>query len=386
MERKTLISNVTIVNDDQEQFVGDIFIKNGKIEAIGNNLEVDANEHVDGTSKGWIVFPGFIDVHIHGSAGFDTMDGTEETLRGMARSLIKEGTTSYLATTMTQSIDAIEAALENISHFQSNEDEAELLGIHVEGPYISRKWAGAQPVEHIIDPSIDQFNYWQKLSGNRIKQITVAPEARNGFEFVETISKAGILVSIGHSDATAEEVQRAVVLGAKQATHLFNGMRPFHHREPGIVGAVLLEEQVKTEVIADFLHSHPAALKLSFRLKGAHGIIMITDAMRAKGLPYGDYDLGGQTVHVTEKGAHLSNGALAGSVLTMDQAVRNIRKVTNCSLQELVSMSSTNAAKQLRLPNKGYIAEGSDADLVILDKELNVQKTICRGRIVFEKQ
>ena len=386
MERKILISNATIVNYDQEEFVGSILLKDGKIEKIGRDLQADADVYLNGATKGWIVFPGFIDMHIHGSKGFDTMDATEEALQGMARSLVKEGTTSFLATTMTQSIAAIEAALENISHYESKMDEAELLGIHVEGPFLSKKWAGAQPMEHIIEPAIEKFNRWQELSGHRIKQVTIAPEVRNGFECVEALSKKGILISIGHSDATAEEVERAVGLGVRQATHLFNGMRPFHHRDPGVVGAVLIEEPVKTELIADFLHSHPDALKLSFRVKGASGIILITDAMRAKGLAFGNYDLGGQTVSVTEKGAHLSNGALAGSVLTMDQAVRNIYKTTKCSLQELVSMSSANAAKQLRLPNKGYIAEGFDADLVILDRALNVQKTICRGSIVYEKK
>ncbi|WP_313801531.1 N-acetylglucosamine-6-phosphate deacetylase [Cytobacillus sp.] len=385
MERKILISNVTIVNYDQAECIGSIFLKDGKIEKIGKDLQVDANEHLDGTSKGWVVFPGFIDMHIHGSEGFDAMDATDEAIRGMAHSLVKEGTTGFLATTMTQSIHAIEDALVSISHYESDMDGAELLGVHVEGPFISRRWAGAQPVEHIIEPSIELFNQWQKLSRHRIKQVTIAPEIRKGFEFIKACSKKGVLASIGHSDATAEEVERAVELGARQATHLFNGMRPFHHRDPGVVGAVLLEKRVKTEVIADFLHSHTDALNLSFRLKGAEGIILITDAMRAKGLPYGSYDLGGQSVTVTESGAHLANGALAGSVLSMDQAVRNMKKATNCTLQELVAMSSANAAKQLCLPNKGYIAEGFDADLVILDKSLNVQKTICRGRIVFEK-
>ncbi|WP_102273143.1 N-acetylglucosamine-6-phosphate deacetylase [Cytobacillus massiliigabonensis] len=385
MGRRILISNVTIVNYDKEEFVGSILLKDGKIEKIGRDLQVSVDEHLDGVSKGWLVFPGFIDMHIHGSEGFDAMDATREAIRGMAHSLVKEGTTGFLATTMTQSIDAIENALKNIRHYESNMDEAELLGIHVEGPFISSKWAGAQPEDHIIEPSIEQFYRWQKLSGDRIKQVTVAPEVTNGFEFVEALSKMGILVSIGHSDATAEEAERAVELGVKQATHLYNGMRPFHHREPGVVGAMLLDERVKTEIIADFLHSHSDALKLSFRLKGASGIILITDAMRAKGLPYGSYDLGGQSVTVTENGAHLANGTLAGSVLTMDQAIRNIKKATNCSLQELVSLSSANAAAQLNLSNKGYIAEGFDADLVILDQSLNVQKTICRGRIVYDK-
>ncbi|QFG00361.1 N-acetylglucosamine-6-phosphate deacetylase [Psychrobacillus glaciei] len=384
MVKTILISNVRLVNHDQD-FISDVFLEDGKIKKIGNNLLLDADQQIDGTSKEWILFPGFIDMHIHGSAGFDTMDATEETLRGMARSLLKEGTTSFLATTMTQQVNAIEDALVNVGRFESNVDEAELLGVHIEGPYISQKRVGAQPIEHVIEPSIEQFNRWQKLSGKRIKQITVAPEVTSGFKFVEAISDQGVVVSIGHSDATTEEVEKAVKLGAKQATHLFNQMSPFHHREPGVVGTVLIEEKIKTEIIVDFFHSHRNAVKMAYRLKHAEGIILITDAMRAKGLPYGDYDLGGQIVHVTEHGAHLPNGSLAGSILTMDQAVRNIRDVTGCSLQEIVLMSSGNAAKQLNLKNKGYIAEGLDADLVLMDRNLQVQKTICRGNIVFEK-
>jgi len=162
-------------------------------------------------------------------------------------------------------------------------------------------------------------------------------------------------------------------------------MRPFHHRNPGVVGGVLVEDAVKVEIIADFVHSHPQAVKLAYRSKGAKGIILITDAMRAKGLQYGDFDLGGQTVHVSKAGAHLSNGALAGSVLTMEQAVKNMKAITNCSWQEIVAMSSTNAAEQLKLTTKGRIMEGFDADFVLLDEKLNVQKTICQGKVVFEK-
>lgn len=379
-----LISNITIVNHDQVEFIGDLFLKDGKIEKVGQNLLVEADVRIDASSKEWTVVPGYIDMHIHGSAGFDVMDATEEGLRGMAHSLVKEGTTSFLATTMTQAIDAIDAALENIARFVNHADEAELLGVHLEGPFVSTKRAGAQPVEHMIVPSIDQFTKWQQLSGNQIKQITIAPELSNGLSFVESLSEQGIVVSIGHSDATAVEVEQAVKSGVRQATHLFNQMRPFHHREPGVVGAVLIDERVKTEIIVDFIHCHSDAVKMAYLLKKSSGVILITDAMRAKGLANGDYDLGGQTVHVTEQGAHLSNGALAGSVLTMDAAVRNIQKVAGCSLQELVAMSSFNAAKQLNLAKKGYIAEGFDADLVILDKGLHVQKTICRGNIVFE--
>ncbi|WP_107924808.1 N-acetylglucosamine-6-phosphate deacetylase [Lysinibacillus parviboronicapiens] len=380
-----LISNVTIVNYDETPFKGDLFIENGQISKISHEISDKAEQYIDGKDKNWLLLPGYIDMHIHGSAGNDTMDATQKALHQMARSLVQEGVTGFLATTMTQSITTIEHVLENLAQFEHGDDEARLLGIHVEGPFLSKKRAGAQPVEYMILPSIEQFEHWQQLSKRRIKQITVAPELEGGLAFIEELSKQGVLVSIGHSDATIEEVHKAITVGVKQATHLYNQMRPFHHRSPGVVGGVFLEDKVKVELITDFVHSHPQSVQLAYRIKGASGIILITDAMRAKGLQYGDYDLGGQTVHVTESGAHLSNGALAGSVLTMEQAVKNMKAVTNCSLQELVAMSSANAAEQLQLETTGRIAEGYDADFVLLDQKLNVQKTICRGKVVFEK-
>ncbi|WP_342551133.1 amidohydrolase family protein [Lysinibacillus sp. FSL M8-0216] len=232
---------------------------------------------------------------------------------------------------------------------------------------------------------MEQFAHWQNISNHQIRQITIAPEIEGGFTFLEALRDFQVIPSIGHSDASIDEVHKAVALGVNQATHLYNQMRPFHHRDPGVVGGALLDEKIKVELIVDFVHSHPQSVMLAYRLKGAKGIILITDAMRAKGLQYGEYDLGGQTVSVSEKGAHLANGALAGSILTMEQAVKNMKAVTNCSLQEIVAMSSTNAAEQLRLSKKGRIKEGFDADFVLLDQKLNVQKTICRGKVVFEK-
>lgn len=380
-----LIKHVMIVNDKSPSFIGDVYVEEGKIVKIGENLLENATHVIDGTDKDLLLFPGFIDMHIHGSNGSDMMDATNEALHMMASSLVKEGVTSFLATTITQSIDSIEAALRNVANYKAKKGEASLLGVHLEGPYISSKRAGAQPIEHITLPSLEQFNRWQQISNDQIKQVTVAPEVEGGMEFVSALHKQGVVVSIGHSDATIEQFGRAVQLGASQATHLYNQMRPFHHRDPGVVGGSLLEDSVNLEMIVDFIHSHPKSVEFAYRLAGASRIILITDAMRAKGLPYGNYDLGGQEVHVTDKGAHLSSGALAGSVLSMEQAVKNMYAVTNCSLQELVAMSSSNAAKQLRLTSKGSIQEGRDADLVLLDRQLNVVKTICKGYISYTK-
>ena len=376
------ITNVHVVNADTSIENQDVFIENDKIVEIGSNLERKAQIEISGEHQ--YLLPGFIDMHIHGSAGVDTMDATDEALHLMAKSLVKEGVTGFLATTMTQKPEAIEKALQNVARFENNMDESELLGVHVEGPFISLNRVGAQPIEYVIPPSISLFEKWQTLSGNKIKQITMAPEVEGGFEFVEALANQGIVVSIGHSDASYEEVERAVSLGVKQGTHLYNQMRPFHHRDPGVVGGTLLMDEIKTEIIVDFIHCHPKAVEFAYRMKGARNIILITDAMRAKGVPYGDYDLGGQMVRVTEEGAHLDNGALAGSVLTMDLAIRNMQRATKCSIEELVAVSSYNAAKQLNLKNKGKIEVNADADLVLLSKDLHVQKTIKGGKIIFQ--
>ena len=357
----------------------DVWMKDGKIAQIAQHIEAQGVEQLDGSGK--FLLPGFIDMHIHGSAQMDTMDASDEGLHIMAKSLLKEGTTSFLATTMTQSFDNIERAITNVAQFQPKLDEAEVLGLHIEGPFVSKQRAGAQPLDYIVQPDIEVITKWQALSGQKIKQITLAPEEPNGMTAVQSLSENGIIVSIGHSDATFEQMQEAVQLGASQGTHLYNQMRPFHHRDPGVVGGVLLLDAIKAELIVDFIHMHEGAVEMAYRLKGADGIILITDAMRAKGMPYGEYDLGGQLVHVTESGAHLSNGSLAGSILTMDQAVRNMHQITNCTLEELVKMSSYNAAQQLKLTNKGQLIEGYDADAVIVDEHLLLHQTIKAGQI-----
>lgn len=386
MSPTVLISNITIASAGAENRTADLFVQDGKIKDIGQNLSQKADIEIDGSDKNWVVLPGFIDVHIHGASGFDTMDATPEALNGLASSLPKEGTTSFLATTMTQSDEAISKALQNASAFQAADQQAEMLGVHLEGPFISPEMAGAQPLEHIMPPSLALFEKWQELSGKRIKQVTVAPEADGGIEFIEALSAEGIVASIGHSNATLEQVQEAIEAGASQVTHLYNQMSPFHHRSPGVVGAAFLERALSVELIADFVHSHQQSVRLAYEQIGASRLLLITDAMRAKGLAPGTYDLGGQDVQVGERDARLPNGALAGSVLTMEGAVKNVKAVTNCTWAELAAMTSANAARQLGLEHKGVIAAGKDADLVILDEDANVVMTICRGNISYVKE
>lgn len=377
MTKPLILENVTVVNYDALTAHRNVAIEGAQIAAVTENNAMGTG--IDCT--GYYCLPGFIDMHIHGADGVDTMDATAASLHQFAAALVAEGTTSFLATTMTQSEDAIAAALQNIAAFQQGEGEANLVGVHLEGPFISAQCAGAQPIEHIQPPSIEKYQQWHEMSGNQIKQITMAPE--QGIELVSYAKELGVVVSIGHSNATAKETQAAVVQGVTQGTHLYNQMRAMHHREPGVVGTVLLEKDVYVEMIVDFIHIHPEMVDLAYRLKGPDKIILITDAMRAKGLAYGKYDLGGQEVTVTENGAHLANGALAGSVLKMNDALRNMRQATGAAWQELVQMSSFNAATQLKLSQKGYIEAGKDADLVIVDENLQVKYTIVNGKIVY---
>ena len=386
MKKSILISGIAIADAAKESYAGDILLEGGKISRVAEKIEAQADVHIDATGKNWTAFPGFIDVHIHGAAGHDAMDATPEAVKGLAGVLPKEGTTSFLATTMTQSDEAISAALKNIRDFQMEDGQAEMLGVHLEGPFISDKRAGAQPIEHIAEASYPLFQKWQKLSGNQIRLVTLAPETTNGLAFIKNLAEDGVIASIGHSDGTLEEVQAAVRAGASHVTHLYNQMSPFHHRNPGVVGASLTEKGLTVEVIADFIHSHPTSVELAFRQKGAERLILITDAMRAKGLAPGVYDLGGQDVQVTRKDARLADGTLAGSILTMDAAIRNVQSITGCSLNELVSMTSANAAKELGLSNKGSLQEGTDADVAILDDSFTVQLTICRGTIAYTKE
>ena len=386
MKKTILISTITIADAMDDSFVGDVFLENGKITETAPSISKAADVHIDAAGKNWTLVPGFIDVHIHGAAGFDVMDATPEALNGMADALPKEGTTSFLATTMTQSDKAISAALQNASRFQAGDAQAEMLGVHLEGPFISAEQPGAQPVEHIIVPSTDLFLKWQELSGNRIKVVTLAPETEGGFEFIKRLTADGVLASIGHSDGTWLEMQQALRAGASRVTHLYNQMSAFHHRDPGVIGTALLEDQLNAEIIADFIHSHPKSIELAYRQKGAERLVLITDAMRAKGLEPGIYQLAGQDVIVTETDARLKSGALAGSILTMDAALKNVHSCTHCTISELVAMTSANAAKELGLANKGRIEAGKDADLVVLDENLDVQLTICRGTIAFAKE
>jgi N-acetylglucosamine-6-phosphate deacetylase len=385
-----LIKHVTVYAEDVTYTNGFIKVTNGKIEEIGkveDLTDTEDYEILDVAGK-YSALPGMIDVHIHGVAGADTMDATPEALEIMKKQLPKEGTTSFLSTTMTQSADAIEKALYNVAQFMPNQsfDSAEILGVHLEGPFISPKRAGAQPMDYIRKPDIELFKKWQQIAKASIKLVTLAPEEENGIELVQYLKDSNVVASIGHSDANLVHVDNAVAAGATHVTHLFNGMRGLSHREPGTAGAALLREELYTEIIVDGIHVHPEMIQLAYKLKTSDRVILITDSIRAKCMKQGNYDLGGQSVTVTDNKAFLSDGTLAGSILEMKQAIQNFKEYTGCTIKDIIQITSTNPAKQLNVINrKGSIKPGKDADLILVDDHLDIHMTFCRGHLAFEK-
>lgn len=387
-----LLKGIQIYSEGKWIQNGYIKIKDQKIVEVGQveNLSLQEEFEVLDLPLQYKAVPGFIDVHIHGANGADTMDATREALDIMTQALPGEGTTSFLATTMTQEEKQIEKALVNAGEYIKDlqaPGKAEILGIHLEGPFVNPKKAGAQPIQYIIEPNLELFKKWEQLSGQTIKLVTLAPEQSGGLEMVRYLKANGMIASIGHTDATYEEVLNAIDAGANHVTHLYNQMRGLHHREPGVVGAAFLKEELKAELIVDGVHVHPEMVKLAYKQKGKTGLILITDSMRAKCLKNGHYDLGGQDVTVQNGKAVLSDGTLAGSILKLGKGVKNIMAFTGCELEDAVEMAAVNPAKQLNVfDRKGTISEGKDADLVILDENYDVYMTLCRGQVAYSKE
>ncbi len=389
MLEKIVLTNITVYAENELIPNGFIRINAGKIEEIdGMNSFLHNPDYKEiEIEPGMLALPGMIDVHIHGVNGSDMMDGTNQALKNMATSLPKEGTTSFLATTITQDVAAIERAIKNTAYYMNSQAEgAEILGIHLEGPFISKKRAGAQPREHIKKPDVTLFQKWQRLADGAIKVVTLAPEEENGLELVRYLNKSNVIASIGHSDAYHSDMELAIKAGATNITHLYNGMRGLHHREPGVVGTALANNELFVELIVDGIHIHPTIVKATFRAKTAAKIILITDSIRAKGLADGIYDLGGQEVTVKNGKAVLEDGTLAGSILKMDVGVRNMIEYTGCSIKEIIQMTAENPAKSLGVYHrKGSLKVGKDADIQILDENNYVRMTFCRGKLVWKK-
>jgi N-acetylglucosamine-6-phosphate deacetylase len=380
--RRQLLVNGKIYTGDRVIHNGSMLVDGeGRIEAVGGP-ELSRADTPIRDLKGSMVLPGFIDVHVHGGGGHEMMDGTYEGLQGMSRFHAAHGTTSFLAATDSDSEEAIMNALRNTAEAAGKGlDGAEMLGVHLEGPFLNPIRSGAQNKTHIRAVNLNELQRYIDASGSRIRLVTLAPEIEGGCEAVEMLSRLGITVSVGHSDATYAQMLEAIERGATHTTHHFNGMSPFHHREPGVAGAGLICQELTTELIADGIHVHPAVVKMLFDTKGPHKVCMITDAVNCAGLTDGDY--GSKTMKNGQ--IWLKDGSsLAGSSLTMIKALKNTLAYTGYSLERLLPSLTEVPARQIGASDrKGKLEAGKDADFLILDDELTILSTFVRGREVY---
>lgn len=364
--------NARYLNGDFQFVSGDLELENGKIRRVGERLPYGAEDMVVDCS-GYTIVPGFVDVHIHGCDGADTCDGTRKAIDTMARFLIQKGVTSFCPTTMTTDREVIEAALLAAKDCMERpaEDGARVVGVNMEGPFISKEKKGAQRAEAILPPDIELFRHFYKLSGENVKLIDIAPEQPGGYGFIEQ-AKELCAVSIAHTTAGYDEARKAFDCGITHATHLFNAMSGLNHRNPGVVGAVFDDGRVLAEIICDGLHIHPAVLRAAFNVLGDRALI-ISDSMRANGLPEGEaFDLGGQLVTVKNGKATLEDGTIAGSVTNLHQEIKNLVKF-GIPLEQAVKAATLIPARSIGLENEiGSIEEGKRADLVVLDDALEI--------------
>ena len=334
-----------------------------------------------------IVVPGFVDQHIHGAGGSDGMDGTVEDISIIAKTIAAEGTTSFLVTTMTQSPENITKAMTAVKTYREmNPDEgARVVGVHLEGPFIAAAYKGAQPLEYVKAPDVAAFDGYNAASGNAIRIVTLAPEVDGADEFIRHLTEQGIVSSIGHTGAKYPEIEKAVANGASNVTHTYNAQTALHHREIGTVGSAMLLDDLNCELICDTIHVSVPAMRLLVKNKPLDKLSLITDAMRAKGIPDGISELGGQVVYVKNGEARLEDGTLAGSVLRMNRAVQNMVEKVGVPFTQAIDYATINPARMLKIDNEtGSIEVGKNADFTVLNANYDVVMTIRGGKVIYK--
>ena len=382
--KKILLKNGRIVLKNK-LVNGSISIFDGKIEKIfENNFDLDEkdfDEIIDLNQK--YLGPAFVDVHTHGADGADAMDVSEEALRKISKYLAKEGTANFLATTLTSTKEILKNVLGIVAKLQDKDiDGANIFGVHMEGPYFSVEYKGAQNEKYMKPAGIKELDEYLSVKEGLVKLFSISPHNQENLEAIKYLSDRGVVASVGHSAAKYEDVIKAVNYGLTHATHTYNAMKGFTHREPGVVGAVFNSDEIMAEIIFDKFHVHPEAVRTLIKIKGVDKVVCVTDSMSATGLPEGKYKLGELDVNVKDEQARLAmNDALAGSVLRMDGAFRNLIEL-GYSITDVFKMTSTNAAKEFKL-NSGEIKVGKDADIVIMDKDYHVCMTFVKGKVKF---
>ncbi|MBI5563744.1 MAG: N-acetylglucosamine-6-phosphate deacetylase [Chloroflexi bacterium] len=384
---RLLFINAHVYTPDQVYQPGWLLTDGSRIRLIGPgqpppSLDGTATRIID--ASGLHLLPGFIDLHAHGACGCDAMDASPAALHTIAQFYAQHGVTSFLPTTWTASHDDTSRALDVITELTGRvPGGATILGAHMEGPYLNASKCGAQAPQHIR--RADPAEVIALLDENHIKLVALAPEFPENLWLIDECVRRGITVSAAHTAATYQQMLTAVEHGLRQATHTFNAMTGLGHREPGTVGAVLTSDHIRAELIADNIHVHPAAMKVLVKVKGPDRVILVTDAIRGAGMPDGEYRVDQRAIAVRDGTARLPDGTLAGSVLTMERALRNIMTATGLPLREAWPMTSWNAAKSIGVAQtKGSLESGKDADLVLLNSSLTLVMTVVEGDIVHE--
>jgi len=374
--KKCIINGKIILHD--EIVNKNVFIEDDNITEISNRQPED-EDIID--AKGAYVSPGFIDVHTHGRGGSDTMYATFDDLNTISKATLKTGVTSFLPTTMTMPVDDIAKAIENIAVNKDKVEGAQVLGTHLEGPFFNKKYKGAQPEECMILPTVDNYLSFVQDHQDIIRKISIAPELEHSLELISYLKDKNTVVSLGHTNATYEQAQAAIDAGATSGTHTYNAMTPLTHRAPGVVGAVMINDSVYAELILDGVHVNYAAAKALLRTKGKDKLILITDSLEAAGLENGKYLLGNQDVYVKDGEARLIDGTLAGSIVSMNVAVKNAYEHLGLTLNEAVNLASYNPAQSLNEPLLGEIKVGNYADIIFFDDNIQIQQTMIKGQL-----
>jgi N-acetylglucosamine-6-phosphate deacetylase len=361
-----------------------VLVEDGRVVRIASQQGFEIPRNAELTDfRDSILAPGLVDIHIHGGAGHDVMKDDAGGRRRFEKFLTSVGVTSYFPTTLTASMEVTLRALDRLSaaiesSAQTVDGSAQPLGIHMEGPFLSHQRRGVHPPQDLLKPSLSAFEkFWQAARG-KIRVMTIAPELDGALEVIAEASRRGVCVSVGHSDADMEATQAGVKAGARHATHTFNAMRPLDHRAPGILGEVLSNLHLTAEVIADGVHVHPSVVELLLKAKGRERAVLVTDATAATGMPEGRYMLGDIEVEVKD-GRCTNQGNLAGSVLTLDRAVRNVVKFASWNLQDAVRLATMNPANVANAKSKGVLEAGADADLIAITAEGDIRAAVVKG-------
>jgi N-acetylglucosamine-6-phosphate deacetylase len=373
----------TIITPREEIPDGIVTIEDEKIKHVGKWKEDQYERLLD--LRGCYIAPGLVDIHVHGGRGYDSMD--PKGLEGLSRVLVESGVTSFLPTTHTAPHEELLEATESIGRgIEGGVSGATPLGIHMEGPYINPDMCGAQNAAYVRLPDTSELEEANRASGERLRVVTLAPEAEGALEAIRWLASRGVVPAAGHTNSSHEMMEKAIDAGLCHASHIFNRMSPFHHREPGAAGAALADDRVTVELIADGFHLHPATLRIAYRAKGPGNVALISDSIPPTGLPDGEYVFGGLEITVIEGKSILESERLAGSTIALCDAVRNMACLAGASLREAVEMASMTPARIAGISgSKGRLAPEMDADITVLDADFIPTLTVVGGEIVYRR-